>query len=361
MVGIDGETIATSSEKLRNDGWIDFGEKSFSQGKHKLTLHLTEIKNLVGNNWQNIKNPKIVIVKEGEELSPSVQNLFFQEIEDWTKEGLYYLTFDYLVEKGSVGVSILEEVNEIGDSKGKVKTKEIFSKILGEKKINKWERFEAIVGSSSRSLAAKIYFFVFADPNQLAKVDFRNLKIHKIVQPRIMLRTSTDNTNEARRMPMIPRITFVKINPTKYKVKVEGAKEPYTLIFSESFHQGWRAYISDQRSVTSSQYGGIVASYFDGEIKEGTHKNIFFDKNTFETWGKKPISEERHLLVNGYANSWYITPQDSGEAEKYEMIIEFQPQRWFYLGLGMSVLTLVGCLGYLGYSFIKNTRPRRNM
>ena len=100
-------------------------------------------------------------------------------------------------------------------------------------------------------------------------------------------------------------------------------------------------------------YGEEVASYFDGDIKEGTHKNIFLDRNTFETWGKKPIAEDRHLLVNGYANSWYITPQDSDGAEDYEIIIEFQPQKLFYLGLGISLATLLGCLGYLGDGFVK--------
>ena len=155
----------------------------------------------------------------------------------------------------------------------------------------------------------------------------------------------------------MPKITFVKINPTKYRVKIEGAKEPYTLVFSESFHEGWKAYISDQQSVISDQYGGIVASYFDGEVKEGTHRNIFLDKNTFETWGKKPIPEEKHLLVNGYANSWYITPEDAGAKEDYEIIIEFWPQRLFYIGLTISAFTLLGCLCYLVYDlYMKKKR-----
>jgi len=157
----------------------------------------------------------------------------------------------------------------------------------------------------------------------------------------------------------VPKITFVKINPTKYRVKVEGAKEPYTLVFSESFHEGWKLYINrntvdTSRYMTPSEsiYGDVVASYFNEDIKEGTHKNIFLDKNTFETWRKKPIPEEKHLLVNGYANSWYITPEDAGGKQDYELIIEFAPQKLFYIGLFISGITLVGCLIYLLYSSI---------
>ena len=147
----------------------------------------------------------------------------------------------------------------------------------------------------------------------------------------------------------VPNITFIKINPTKYRIKVEGAKEPYTLVFSESFHQGWKAYISKAQN----DYGKTVASYFDGQIKEGTHRNIFLDRNTFETLGKKPIPEEKHSLVNYYANSWYITPEDSGGSENYEIIIEFWPQRLFYMGLFISGSTLIGCLSILIYSYLK--------
>jgi len=142
-------------------------------------------------------------------------------------------------------------------------------------------------------------------------------------------------------------LEYKKINPTRYLIKVKTSKS-FWLVFSESFHEGWKAYVND----TPNDYGEIVASYFDGEIKEGTHKNVFLGRSTFETWSRELIPEERHLLVNGYANSWYITPEDTGGAGNYELIIEFWPQRLFYIGLGVSLITLLGCLGYLGFSFV---------
>ena len=90
-----------------------------------------------------------------------------------------------------------------------------------------------------------------------------------------------------------------------------------------------------------------IASYFGGQIKEETHRMVFLEPATFETWGRRPIAEERHYLVNGYANSWYITPDEVDYQKDYELIVEFWPQRLFYLGSALSFLALGGSLGYL--------------
>ena len=211
----------------------------------------------------------------------------------------------------------------------------------------------------------------------LSVLQLENLKVEWVYQPEIILRLkNTDTGNQIldignkilETRKTIPKITFVKINPTKYRVLVEGAKEPYTLVFSESFHEGWKAYIGNHQSRLISPLplkeqfsfkGGVVASYFNGEIKEGEHQNIFLEKATFETWGKKPIPEERHLLVNGYANSWFIKPEDAQGRQDYELIIEFRPQRFFYLGLAISGLTLFVCLVFLCYDVIKNAGRAR--
>ena len=77
--------------------------------------------------------------------------------------------------------------------------------------------------------------------------------------------------------------------------------------------------------------------------------------------------------VNGYANSWWIDLEQVCESSKVqncvknpdgsydiEMVIEFWPQRWFYLGLIISGMTLFGCLWYLGYDWRKRRKIRKN-
>jgi len=85
----------------------------------------------------------------------------------------------------------------------------------------------------------------------------------------------------------------------------------------------------------------------------------------WETWlaGKinrnvLQIPDENHLTVNGYANSWIIDPDEICKNEGFcrkngdgsydmELIVEFWPQRLFYIGLGISGLTLLFCIVYL--------------
>lgn len=59
-----------------------------------------------------------------------------------------------------------------------------------------------------------------------------------------------------------PAVSFIRLNPTHYRVEVAEATEPFLLVFHESFHPSWRVTVSGQ---------------------------------TFP-----------HLLVDGYANGWLV-------------------------------------------------------
>jgi len=102
------------------------------------------------------------------------------------------------------------------------------------------------------------------------------------------------------------KITFQKIDPTKYSVHVNTTK-PFTLVFSESYDPGWSAYV-------------------DGyEIKE-------------------------HFLVNGFANCWYINK--TGE---YNITLDYTPQKVYEWGFLISLGALMTCVAYLSKDTIKRT------
>lgn len=98
--------------------------------------------------------------------------------------------------------------------------------------------------------------------------------------------------------------------------------------------------------------------------------------NFYETWFKEPVDgNKNHLMVNGYANSWNFNPNElcgapAGKAlcvrnadgsYDLELVVEFWPQRLFYLGLFISGATLLGCLGYLGWDFVKRRKKKGNI
>jgi hypothetical protein len=86
------------------------------------------------------------------------------------------------------------------------------------------------------------------------------------------------------------------------------------------------------------------------------------------------VADEKHFKLNSFLNGWYVEPAElcsevtGGKSQvagctrnpdgSYDMqlVIEFSPQRWFYLGLIISGTTLLGCLGYLVFAFIQNRK-----
>lgn len=232
------------------------------------------------------------------------------------------------------------------------------------------------------------------------------------------------NPNELKKKTVIntPVLEFKKIDPTKYRIVVHGARGEFPLVFSESFHEGWNAYISNIKLNSNNQIsnykiidgnsddqasGGEVKSFIDngwvttlGDGKEKEIKHVkwendkevfdysekykidFISKNFqdtiqndnlpsgpfYETWFKKPIDNNKnHSLVNGYANSWLINTEtlcstqsnckkNADGSYDFEVVVEFWPQKLFYIGLAISGVTLVGCLLYLAWSWARRKK-----
>ena len=164
------------------------------------------------------------------------------------------------------------------------------------------------------------------------------------------LKKELANSNLSQRLPII---TFRKINPTRYEVKVENATAPFFLVFSESYHPKWKAYVEmgNGNWKTGTGHWEIIAEYPKINVKEAKHEMRFTPKDVAYLF-KKPLPERYHLLVNGYANAWFIDPNEIGK-QNFTITLYFWPQSLFYLGLFISGATLLGCLGYLGYERIK--------
>jgi hypothetical protein len=140
--------------------------------------------------------------------------------------------------------------------------------------------------------------------------------------------------------------TFELISPTKKLVHIKGATTPFFLGMSESYHPQW------QLELNNAKVQGRLSSWWP------------FAK-------PDRVPDEYHYQLDGFLNTWYVDTTQLCEVQKLagctknpdrsydiEMVIEFWPQRWFYLGLIVSGLTLAGCLGYLGFAGVGHVRRR---
>lgn len=215
--------------------------------------------------------------------------------------------------------------------------------------------------------------------------EYENLRVEKIKEPKILLRsnytmTENDSNNS-------PQISFSRINPIKYEVEVKNAKYPYNLILGESFDSGWKLYLKGGSTLNYGTdrmksiyfyigtYGGKLirnflknkavnsnsVNYFDGKVEEVSNSMQFLGPETFETWTINPVLENFHFLANGYANGWSIIPQDFQGESDYNLIIEYEPQKLYYLGIFTSFMVLfISLLGLLLFIILKLIRTKNN-
>ena len=265
----------------------------------------------------------------------------------------------------------------------------------------------------------------------------------KLTRPAFYFRKQNKNNSLDVLKKVIPgtqTLEFKKINPTKYRIVVHGAKGEFPLVFSESFHEGWKSYLvassldsrrslprtpirgendglanykildgnADDQATKEELKGfidkGWITTLGDGKERELIHQkwdssaNIwqgnqvfdysekyridFISKNFqgtiqndnlpsgqfYETWFKKPIEDNKnHLMVNGYANSWLMNTdklcsvpsnciKNADGSYDFEIIVEFWPQRLYYLGLYISGTTLICSLFYLLWTWTRKER-----
>ncbi|MBN1263542.1 MAG: hypothetical protein JW991_04255 [Candidatus Pacebacteria bacterium] len=282
--------------------WSDLGEKYFAPGSQSLVLP-------IDNLYQH-------------QLG---QNL---EIEDYRPDAVYRLWFEY--RQSGYPVSFYLTEPDLGNTLKKNLP------MTG----SEWRSYEIFFRSSPWAEEAVI---------QLPVEEKRNLKVERIYRPDLVLKRTLPVSTES----APPRITFTRVNPTKYRIKVQGAKNPYSLVFLESFHPEWQVFLSDSGQVGGGDFP-VIARYFDGQVSEGRHQDLGFDRSLGETWGKPPLAAGRHFLINGYANAWRIKPEDVGGQEDYGLIVEFTGQRALYRGWLVSLGTIAVSLLVLVVGWFKS-------
>ncbi len=264
-------------------------------------------------------------------IKPAKDNIegLVKHITNFDDDSVYLLSFDYLTH-GNNFEFILWTKEKI--SKKNKKSGLYEAKFHENKNTREWTTFNIVLSTKDLTDAA---ISVYSKDN--TEIDIKDFSVAKLPpQPGVIAK----KVRAEEQIVNVPKISFEKINPTKYKVKVTDAKHPYTLVFLDAFDRNWKLYINSENSDVKK----IVASYFNGDINQNVSKNIFLDKSTFETWNKKPISDNNHFIVNGYANGWNINPDSVENKTSYELIIELQNQKIFYISLGISLLSVLICV-----------------
>ncbi len=136
------------------------------------------------------------------------------------------------------------------------------------------------------------------------------------------------------------KIFFKKISPVKYYVGIKSIKEPFFLIFSEGYHEQWR--IFSPRS-NSNKNAGISVLAGKEPAEDSTAQDAFSLADVRFLF--QPSLAIPHIRINASLNGWYVDPEMLNGATEAEFVLFFLPQSYFYLGLIVSIITVIFGVG----------------
>ena len=301
-----------------NAFWRKLGEAQFSDGLYDIKLNFSESISSLSYIYDKGLNDSflagkfdpsdIELVQEANAVVIEPNAVLYIPITEWDAYQHYKISFDYTVLNGELWTILTEKVPDYkmlyekglrGDSDS---IRLMNSKEMVTPASQKAEgHFEKEVTARRDAQSAFLYVYIAGKEGLQAKATIRNLRAGQVINPKIYM-TGRKVKDEKR----APKVVYQKINTSKYKVFVEGVSGPYTLVFGESFNEGWKLVGGSGRAVG------------------------------------------RHALVNGFANGWYVDNNSEGT-----IYMEFAPQKGYIILLILVLVVFAGSAITAGYLTIK--------
>lgn len=262
------KNIVLKKEALRDDDRLSFGKINLGSGKHEINI----LSQLTGN-LVNIPEQLEIRFIRGENI-PTFE---FMNFNSYTR---YFISFDYLPIGGSQCQVV---INQDNDQIRNGTTVPLYARGLSNN-IN-FGSFQDYLETRKTATKAALSF-ICANGGIIVK----NVSVRALLEPRpILIKEESNNISQK------PQITYTKDDLTKYKIEVKGAQQPFVLVFSELFDNGWK---------------------------------LNFDDRTFVN---------KHFLVNAYANGWLV-----GRLGDFNLTLEFVPQNLLNKGKIISKISFLG-------------------
>ena len=193
-----------------------------------------------------------------------------------------------------------------------------------------WQNFSRTVTAPAGAKHLRFLVYTYPDSSGVRPgvARFDNFKLAAIpnVQNRFYLLKNTGANFEKP-----AKVTYQTANPTKTSIDISGAKTPFFLTTRETYTAQWRLELDNAKAQSSWPFA---------------HPHI--------------LQADHHLKLNGSQNGWFVDPaelcktsnvachQNADGSYDLKLVMEFGPQRWFYLGAAISGLTALATAVYFG-------------
>ena len=160
---------------------------------------------------------------------------------------------------------------------------------------------------------------------------------------------------------------FQKINPVKYLLYIKNIKVPQKLYFNDSYHFDWNLFLQKDPSLTFCSK--IISTV--NNTTECENNFSFFNLSEMSYLFKSPIFSSSHTLVNNFSNAWVIDPNfikknygqnfytvNKDGSINIELVLYFKQQLYFYYGLIITLIFILGSTIYLIKVYKKNEKNK---
>lgn len=318
----DNNHIATySAKEIENNRIVELGHLKISSQKNAMIMHISNKENLIDiSRWNAVGQVQSVTITSGGILfSPVLKTtsqgiysdpVINQEIKKWIPGATYLLKIKHKEQEGAdLRLRILEKgqkYNYKTDSWDIANLNSIDVNINSKENGNE---FKVLVMADNNATGASIYL---SGKDGTTKIE--SITMERVIIPKIYL--INENKNQQTSIKQQLTVNFIKVDPTKHIVTINNMTNPSFLVFSETFDKGWKIYGKD---------------------------------NTY-------LPETQHFLVNGYANAWLIDPQNTKGDGPNQLTIEYIPQRFFYVGTIISIISLFSYVLYSLFAYYNKKR-----
>jgi hypothetical protein len=279
-------------------------QHSFSKGRHQIDIKLPPSVNVLQSQY----NEFAVSSETGKTIQ--IPFVLFDPFSTYT------ISFDYFNNKGNIAQgTIIQDIDLV--VKGQLQPKKLIILPVDKNK-HEWKRLSDtyIPDTSANKATMQFQIYEYNDClinnpgylrgrceipefkknyNKESKMSIKNLLVTRKMNNNLFLIKDKPMKKQSP-----PIITYVKLTPAKYMVKVKNVKAPYFLTFLESYDPRWKAYL------------------------------IGSDET------RQELSEDKHVLVNSFANSWYME-----KTGNYELELEFLPERQLDTGKKISLYAVL--------------------
>ncbi|MGF7229543.1 MAG: carbohydrate binding domain-containing protein [Candidatus Saccharibacteria bacterium] len=193
----------------------------------------------------------------------------------------------------------------------------------------KWHTFEQTISVPAGSTGVKLYLYVQEPGNtKTTTVGFDNVSLINLppLTQRFFL------VNAPTTILKTPKQVKFKTNSiTRRTISVQGATTPFYVSLSESYHSMWRLALN----------------------------------------GGKAVPGKNHFMLSNYANGWYVDPavlcanntkacaHNPDGSYTFVLTASFTPQRYFDIAIVVSIVSIVGSVGYVVHAGRSTYKPWR--